>query len=73
MNSKILVMVLYFLIMVAIAIPGLVLAIVFVALQQLVDATLIGLLITVAWNLLASALILFLCRNMLSFAELNQK
>lgn len=72
-NSKILVMVLYFLIMVAIAIPGLVLAIVFVALQQLVDATLIGLLITVAWNLLASTLILFLCRNMLSFAELNQK
>lgn len=72
-TSKILVMVLYFLIMIAIAIPGLVLAIVLVAMQQMADAALIGLLITVVWNILASTLILFLCRNMLSFAELNQK
>lgn len=72
-TSKILVMVLYFLIMIAIAVPGLVLAIVLVAMQQMADATLIGLLITVVWNILASTLILFLCRNMLSFAELNQK
>lgn len=72
LSSKVLITMFYFLIMLMVAIPGVIIAVVLGILLPGIGLAL-GLLATAAWNLLASVLILFLCRDMLNYAEVNNR
>jgi hypothetical protein len=69
--SKMLVMLLYFAILAVMAAPGIVLAAILGTLYQgALEAVFLAL---IAANIPVSLLVLFLCRNMLQYAELNQR
>jgi hypothetical protein len=70
-SSKTMVMLLYFAILIAMAAPGIVLASILGVMYQ-GSLTVIFLSFTVA-NIPVALLVLFLCRNMLQYAELNQR
>ena len=69
MVNKILIFSLYFLILLLVAAPGIILGIV----SGILLGTAAGLAATMVWNLLASAVIAFACRDILNCAELNNK
>ncbi len=75
--NRVLIMIVYFLAMLLLCIPGVVLGILLATLAGAVGlawaAVSVGLLGTVVFNLLVALLLLFCCRNMLNFAELNNK
>ena len=71
LGSKTVILMLYFLIMLLLATPGVILA--FIAAFIFGGSVSAALLVTLVWNLLLSALLFFLCRNMLSYAELNNR
>ena len=60
---------LYFLILLVVAAPGIILGIV----AGIFTGTAAGLLVTFLWNLLAAAVIGFACKDILNCAELNNK
>lgn len=67
--NKILIFTLYFLILLLVAAPGIVLGIV----VGIFLGTAPGLLVTLIWNLLASGIIGFTCKDILNCAELNNR
>ncbi|MCI8622590.1 MAG: hypothetical protein HFG26_02885 [Provencibacterium sp.] len=67
-NSRVIIMTLYFLILILLGIPGIILA---VALYALLDSLALALWASCLFNLAVSALTGFLCRNMLDCAEMN--
>ncbi len=73
LTSKTLIMFLYFFIMIIIAVPGFIIGLLvsfaIKAIPQMV--TILGL--TFIWNVLISSLIIFLCRDILNCAELNNR
>ena len=69
MVNKILLFTLYFLILLVVAAPGIILGIV----AGIFTGTAAGLLVTFLWNLLAAAVIGFACKDILNCAELNNK
>lgn len=71
LNSKTVILFLYFLIMIVLAIPGIILAA--VASTLLTWGTAAALLATLLWNLLLSAAIGLFCRDILLYAELNNR
>ncbi len=71
--SKTVVMLLYFTILLVMAAPGIVLAVVMTSLNVLANENIAILLSLMVINIPVSLLVLFLCRNMLQYAELNQK
>ena len=73
LSSKVLVMFLYMLILLVVAAPGIVLAIVAGSLAGEALGFVAAMGVLTVWNLLAGLLIAFLCRNILNFAELNNK
>ena len=71
LHSKSLILTLYFLMMIVMAAPGLILA--FVTEAAIPSLGLPGaMLVSVVWNVLGSAVLLFLCRNVLQNPEMNQ-
>lgn len=71
LNSKTVILFLYFLIMIVLAVPGIILAVAASAL--LPWGTAAALLATLVWNLLLSAAIVFFCRDVLLYVELNNR
>lgn len=73
LTSRTLIMFLYFIILIFLAIPGFVIGAILsstiTAIPQMV--TVLG--ITFIWNILISSLIIFLCRDILNYAELNNR
>lgn len=74
LNSKTLIISFYFLVMILLCAPGLILGFV-LSLVLFADALVLPfvLLVTFAWNALVSALVTFLCRDILNYAELNNR
>lgn len=74
MTNKVLVTFFYFLVMLLIAVPGAILGTAAgMLLGQWLPAVPLGLAVTFVWNLGCSALIIYLCRNLLECAELSGK
>lgn len=71
--SKVIIMFLYILIMIILALPGIIIAIFTASSFNALDTINVGLLITFIWNTLISALVIFLCRDILNYAELNNR
>ncbi|WP_312642795.1 putative ABC exporter domain-containing protein [Hydrogenoanaerobacterium sp.] len=72
LTSKVIIMMLYFLIMILICVPGLIIG--FAVMAALGDSgPTLPLLTTFVWNTLCASLILFLCRDILNYAELNNR
>ncbi len=71
--SKVIIMLLYILVMIILALPGILIAIFTASSISMLDPISAGLLITFIWNILISALVIFLCRDILNYAELNNK
>jgi hypothetical protein len=71
-SSKALVMFLYFFVMILMAAPGIVLAVVLTTLNAFANADAAVLISLTVVNVPISLLVFYLCRNMLQFAELNQ-
>lgn len=72
LNSRTFILFLYFIIMVLLALPGVVMGIIVSATYGL-SQVFIGLLITFVWNILISSIVIFFCRDILNYAELNNK
>lgn len=70
-SSKVLILLFYFMALILIAIPGVILA--FIVGSLLPQAGCLPLLATAVWNLPISLLIAFACRNMLDNAEINNR
>lgn len=73
MVSKTLVVFLYFIIMILIAAPGMVLGVAAAMLFPAGGAVVLPMLSMFVWNTLAAVLIVYLCRNILDYAELNNR
>ncbi len=73
LNSKVIIMLLYIILMILLALPGIVIAIFTSSSISVLDPIIAGLLITFIWNILISALVIFLCRDILNYAELNNR
>lgn len=73
MVSKTLIVFLYFIIMILIAVPGIVLGIGAAMLFPAAGTVVLPMLGMFVWNALASVLIVYLCRNILDYAELNNR
>ena len=72
-SSKTVVMFLYFTVLILMAIPGIVLAVVMMSLNVFAAINVTILLSLTIVNIPVSLLVLFFCRNMLQYAELNQQ
>lgn len=72
LTSKTIIMLLYFLIMLLLCIPGLVLGIVLMAVAG-TSSYVLPLLVISLWNTACAAIIVFFCRDILSYAELNNR
>lgn len=68
--NKVIIMFLYIIVMLLLTAPGIVAA---VAISIFTQSTFLSLIVTCVWNVLVSAIILFCCRNILNYAELNNK
>lgn len=74
LTNKVLIMGLYFLTMLLLAVPGVVLGIVLGTILPIGElASAAGFGVTVFWNLLVAAVVGFCCRNILNCAELNNR
>ena len=73
MVSKTLIVFLYFIIMILIAAPGIVLGVGAALLFPAGGAVVLPMLSMFVWNTLAAVLIVYLCRNILDYAELNNR
>jgi putative ABC exporter len=73
LNSKVIIMFLYIIIMMILALPGIIIAIFTATSINMLDPIIAGLLITFIWNILISAFVIFLCRDILNYAELNNR
>lgn len=71
--SKVIIMFLYILVMIVLAAPGIIIAIFTASSINILDPIIAGLFITFIWNVLISGFIIFLCRNILTYAELNNR
>lgn len=71
--NKGLIIFLYFIIIALICLPGVVIGVLLGSFLGISNPIAFALFSTFLWNVLASALITFLCRNILSYAELNNK
>ena len=72
MTSKTLIFLFYFLALLLMAIPGIV-ALVVLSIVLPVLETAVGLLAMAVVNVLIAVLVLWLCRNLLQYAELNSR
>ncbi len=72
-SSRTIVMFLYFTVLIVMAVPGIVLAVILTPLGLFTSENVTILLSLTVVNVPVSLLVFFLCRNMLQFAELNQK
>ncbi|MCI8497635.1 MAG: hypothetical protein HFE85_05230 [Clostridiales bacterium] len=74
-DSKILVMFIYLLMLIVLAAPGVTAGILIGVFLPFSEALVfpIALICTMFWNVLCSLLVFFLCRNILNYAELNQR
>ncbi len=70
--SKMIVMFLYFIVLIIMAVPGIVLAVIMTTLGVFPGENVAILLSLTVANIPVSLLVLYLCRNMLQYAELNQ-
>lgn len=76
LTNRVLIMTFYFLVMLLLATPGIVLGVLAgILINGLIPwaAIALGLLTSFVWNLLAASLIIFLCRDLLDCAELSGK
>ncbi len=73
LGNKIIIMFLYFIIMIVLCIPGVVLGFFLGSVITILSPIVGGLLGTFIWNIAISAVIIFFCRNILSYAELNNR
>ena len=71
LTNKVFIMFFYFIMIILIAVPGVVLGVMVSILIPGALGVSVGLLCTFGWNLLLSGLIAFLCRDILNYAELN--
>ncbi len=69
LTNKIITFTLYFVILLLVAAPGILLG----SVAGIFIGTAVGLLVTLLWNLLASAIIGFACKDILNCAELNNR
>ena len=74
LSSKVLVFVFYFLALLVVSTPGIVVAAVLGVIgTAILPGAAVPMLVLTAWNLAVGALLLYLCRNMLQYAELNAR
>lgn len=73
LTSKTLILVLYFLIMILLAVPGFIFGILLLNIFSAISETVVILTTTFVWNTLVSALIIYLCKDILNYAELNNR
>ena len=73
LTSKTLILFLYFIIMLLLAVPGFIFGFLLISRLTLLSETVVVLLSTFVWNVAISALIIYLCRDILNYAELNNR
>jgi hypothetical protein len=73
LTSKTLIMFLYIIIMIFIAVPGFIVGFLLTLVIKTIPITITILCTTFIWNVLASSLIIYLCRDILNYAELNNR
>jgi len=73
LSNKVVIMFLFIIIMFLIALPGIVIATFTASSISILTPIIVGLSITFIWNMLISVLIIFLCRDILNYAELNNR
>ena len=71
--NKVVVITLYFLVIIVLCLPGILLGVFAAMLLPAPVMLMTGVLLSAGWNLGVSALIAYLCRNILTYAELNNK
>lgn len=73
LTSKTLITILYFVIMIFIAIPGFVVGALLTYVIKVIPEIILILGTTFVWNVLISSLIIYLCKDILNYAELNNR
>lgn len=73
LTNKMMIMFLYIIIMLVIAVPGFIVGLLISFAITFFPQVIVILASTFIWNLLASTLIIFLCRDILNYAELNNR
>ena len=73
LTSKTLIVFLYFIIMILLAAPGFILGVLLLNIFSFISTTIVILMSAFIWNVLISALIIYICRDILNYAELNNR
>lgn len=73
LTSKTLILFLYFIIMLLLAVPGFIFGALLTSTLTAISETVVILMTTFVWNVAISALIIYLCRDILNYAELNNR
>lgn len=71
--NKVIIMFLYILIMILLAAPGIVIGVITSSSISILPPIIAGLFITFIWNILISSLVIYFCRDILNYAELNDR